>query len=58
VQAQAAVEKAIRILDGESPAAVGIDAPERGKLMLNTSAIARWHLTVPLDLIEISALVE
>jgi hypothetical protein len=58
VQAQAAVEKAIRILNGEPPATVGIDAPERGKLMLNTSAITHWDLTPPLDLIEISALVE
>jgi ABC-type uncharacterized transport system substrate-binding protein len=48
----------MRILNGESPLDVGIDAPERGKLMLNKTAIARWQVTIPLDLIEISALVE
>jgi ABC-type uncharacterized transport system substrate-binding protein len=57
-QAEVAVEKAIRILNGESPREVGIDAPGRGKLMLNTTAIDRWKVTIPLDLIEVSALVE
>ncbi|MBN1565427.1 MAG: hypothetical protein JXA10_16390 [Anaerolineae bacterium] len=57
-QAQFAVDKAIRILNGEAPSAVGFDAPERGKLMLNKTAMSRWDMTIPLDLIEISTLVE
>lgn len=47
VQGEEAAQKAIRILNGESPAQVGIDAPVRGKLTLNTETMVRWEIVIP-----------
>jgi ABC-type uncharacterized transport system substrate-binding protein len=47
-----------QILTGTSPADIPIITPQRGKLIINMSAIERWSVDIPLELLELSEIVE
>jgi ABC-type uncharacterized transport system substrate-binding protein len=49
---------AARVLDGTSPGEIGFSVPPRGKLMVNRHAVAQWDVEIPLDLLEVSEIVE
>jgi ABC-type uncharacterized transport system substrate-binding protein len=57
-QGYEAAERAARILDGTAPQEIGFSAPSRGKLMVNRHAIEQWSVEVPLDLLEVSEIIE
>lgn len=50
--------RAAMILDGASASEIGHSAPPRGKLMLNRDAVEQWDIEVPLDILEVSEIVE
>ena len=50
--------RAAMILDGTPPSEIGFSIPPRGKLMLNRNAVEQWNVEVPLDLLEVSEIVE
>lgn len=45
---------AAQILNGAAPSDLPIVTPPRGRLMLNSDALQRWNVTIPLNLVEIS----
>jgi ABC-type uncharacterized transport system substrate-binding protein len=45
-----------RILQGESPHEIAVTTPRRGKLAINSAAVKRWNVQIPLDLIEVSTI--
>ncbi len=45
-----------RVLAGEAPSELDIVVQHRGKLVLNTQAIQRWHINVPISLLQVSTL--
>ena len=49
---------AARVLDGTAPGEIGFLVPPRGKLMVNRSAVEQWNVEIPLDLLEVSEIVE
>ncbi len=55
-QGQFAGQLAVRVLEGEPPAEIEMVVPRRGKLVLNTAAIQRWHVDVPISLLQVSTL--
>ncbi|NDJ77769.1 MAG: hypothetical protein GYB65_16080 [Chloroflexi bacterium] len=55
-QGYEAAQQAVRIIDGEEPGDIEIIAPERGRLVVNTAAVARWDVAIPLDLLELSVI--
>ena len=55
-QGRLAGELAARVLEGEPLSEIDIVVPRRGKLVLNTQAIQRWHVDVPLSLLQVSTL--
>lgn len=57
-QGYEAAVRAAKILDGVSPQEIGFSAPPRGKLMINRHAVEKWSVKIPLDLLEVSEIVE
>ncbi len=55
-QGRLAGQLAVRVLEGDAPADIDVVVPRRGKLVLNTEAIQRWHVDVPISLLQISTL--
>jgi ABC-type uncharacterized transport system substrate-binding protein len=49
---------AARVLDGTSPGEIGFIVPPRGKLMVNRNAVEQWDVEIPLDLLEVSEIIE
>ena len=47
---------AAQILNGAQPADLPIITPTRGKLIVNSEAIEHWDVSIPLNLLEISAI--
>ena len=50
--------RAAQILDGTPASDIPDSAPARGKLLINRQAMEKWGVEVPLDLLEISQIVE
>jgi len=50
--------RAARILKGASPKEIPFSIPPRGKLIANRSAMDRWKVKIPLDLLEVSEIVK
>ena len=55
-QGRLAGQLAARVLDGEAISDIDVVVPRRGKLVLNTEAIKRWHVDVPISLLQVSTL--
>ena len=55
-QGRLAGQLAARVLEGEAISELDIVVPRRGKLVLNVKAIQRWHVDVPISLLQISTL--
>ena len=55
-QGRLAGQLAARVLDGEAISDIDVVVPRRGKLVLNIEAIQRWHVDVPLSLLQVSTL--
>jgi ABC-type uncharacterized transport system substrate-binding protein len=58
VQGYDAGVKAAEILGGAEAGDIGFSVPPRGKLMISRSAMERWDIDIPLDLLEVSEIIE
>ena len=58
VQGYEAAERAIALLNGTPASELGHSAPPRGKLIINQAAMDKWDIQVPLDLLEVSEIVQ
>lgn len=57
-QGYEAAVRAARILDGTPPNEIGFSIPPRGKLMINLGAVEQWNVEIPVNLLEVSEIVE
>jgi ABC-type uncharacterized transport system substrate-binding protein len=57
-QGYEAAVRAAKILGGTSPKDIPFSIPPRGKLIVNQTAVDRWKVKIPLDLLEVSEIVK
>jgi len=57
-QGYEAAERAIMILEGTPVSEIGFTVPARGKLMINRNAVEQWGVEVPLNILEVSEVIE
>lgn len=57
-QGRIAAEKLAALVDGTPASELGFTTPPYGRLILNRTAVARWEVSIPLSLLELSEMVE
>jgi ABC-type uncharacterized transport system substrate-binding protein len=58
VQGYESAERAIALMTGTPASELPHSAPPRGKLIINQTAMEKWGVQVPLDLLEVSEIVQ